>query len=95
VIKEYIPSIEDLNIPYYCLLEFYRENPLIVIVDFNLEKLFKMFPDITYNFKDKFLKLSHKERLEFIDFIDSLITWAKDFLGITLPSPEEQQKINY
>jgi len=32
---------------------------------------------------------------EFIDFIDNLITWAKDFLGITLPSPEEQQTINY
>jgi hypothetical protein len=32
---------------------------------------------------------------EFIDFVDNLITWAKDFLGITLPSPEEQQTINY
>ena len=32
---------------------------------------------------------------EFIDFIENLITWAKDFLNITLPSPNEQQTINY
>ena len=32
---------------------------------------------------------------EFIDFIENLILWAKDFLNITLPSPNEQQTINY
>jgi hypothetical protein len=44
---------------------------------------------------DKIGSTATLTKSEFIDFIDSLITWAKDFLGITLPSPEEQQTINY
>jgi hypothetical protein len=44
---------------------------------------------------DKIGSTTTLTKSEFIDFIDSLITWAKDFLGITLPNPEEQQTINY
>jgi hypothetical protein len=44
---------------------------------------------------DKIGSTTTLTKSEFIDFIDNLITWAKDFLGITLPSPEEQQTINY
>jgi hypothetical protein len=44
---------------------------------------------------DKIGSTATLTKSEFIDFIDSLITWAKDFLGITLPNPEEQQTINY
>jgi hypothetical protein len=44
---------------------------------------------------DKIGSTTSLTKSEFIDFIDNLITWAKDFLGITLPSPEEQQTINY
>ena len=44
---------------------------------------------------DKIGSTATLTKSEFINFIDSLITWAKDFLGITLPSPEEQQTINY
>jgi hypothetical protein len=44
---------------------------------------------------DKIGSTTTLTKSEFIDFVDNLITWAKDFLGITLPSPEEQQTINY
>ena len=44
---------------------------------------------------DKIGSTATLTKSEFIDFVDNLITWAKDFLGITLPSPEEQQTINY
>jgi hypothetical protein len=44
---------------------------------------------------DKIGSTATLTKSEFIDFIDSLITWAKDFLGLTLPNPEEQQTINY
>jgi hypothetical protein len=44
---------------------------------------------------DKIGSTTTLTKSEFIDFIDNLIAWAKDFLGITLPSPEEQQTINY
>ena len=44
---------------------------------------------------DKIGSTATLTKSEFIDFVDNLITWAKDFLGITLPNPEEQQTINY
>jgi hypothetical protein len=44
---------------------------------------------------DKIGSTATLTKSEFIDFIDSLITWAKDFLNITLPNPKEQQTINY
>jgi hypothetical protein len=44
---------------------------------------------------DKIGSTATLTKSEFIEFIDSLIIWAQDFLGITLPHPEEQQIINY
>ena len=44
---------------------------------------------------DKIGSTATLTKSEFIDFVDNLITWAKDFLRITLPNPEEQQTINY
>jgi hypothetical protein len=44
---------------------------------------------------DKIGSTATLTKTEFIEFIDSLIIWAKDFLNITLPHPEEQQTINY
>jgi hypothetical protein len=32
---------------------------------------------------------------EFIEFIENLIIWAKEFLNVTLPRPEEQTQITY
>jgi hypothetical protein len=44
---------------------------------------------------DKIGSTATLTKSEFIEFIDSLIIWAQDFLGITLPHPEKQQIINY
>jgi hypothetical protein len=44
---------------------------------------------------DKIGSTTELTKSEFIEFVDNLIYWAKDYLNVTLPRPEEQTIINY
>jgi hypothetical protein len=63
-----------------------------IYVDVNTGEIYDIHKVQPY---DEIGSTTELTKSEFSTFVDDLIYWAKDFLGITLPSPEEQQTINY
>ena len=61
---------DQVNLPYYALLAYYDNNPLIVVEDPSLTILYSNFPNINTQFKNEFLSLSPQDRLRFIRRLD-------------------------